>query len=89
MRIAMVLALITGGLLLAPSPASARPPVLVGHIASPVPAGAAEPAASKKVYKRRKARRYARHNDWTNRRYWRPYQYRYWKYYYPYGGPLF
>ena len=27
--------------------------------------------------------------DWTYLPYWRPYQYRYWKFYYPYGGPLF
>jgi hypothetical protein len=87
MRIPMVLALITGGLCLAPGPASAGPPVSV--VASPVSEGLAEPVASKKVYKQRKVRRLARRNDWTNRRYWRPYQYRYWKYYYPYGGPLF
>jgi hypothetical protein len=86
MRIAMILALITGGLVLAPGPASALPPALS---ASSVAAGAVEPVASKKVYKQRKVRRLARRNDWTDRRYWRPYQYRYWKYYYPYGGPLF
>jgi hypothetical protein len=27
--------------------------------------------------------------DWTYYPYWRPYQYRYWQFYYPYGGPLF
>ena len=28
-------------------------------------------------------------NDWSYYPYWRPYQYRYWQFYYPYGGPLF
>jgi hypothetical protein len=32
-----------------------------------------------------KTRRY----DWSYYPYWRPYQYRYWQLYYPYGGPLF
>lgn len=82
MRIA-IMTLIAGGLLLSPKPAVALPLI---DAASP---GMVEPAASKKVYKQRKARRYARRDDWTQRRYWRPYQYRYWKYYYPYGGPLF
>jgi hypothetical protein len=27
--------------------------------------------------------------DWSYYPYWRPYQYRYWQFYYPYGGPLF
>ena len=30
-----------------------------------------------------------RRYDWTYYPYWRPYQYRYWKFYHPYGGPLF
>ncbi len=27
--------------------------------------------------------------NWTYYPYWRLYQYRYWQFYYPYGGPLF
>jgi hypothetical protein len=30
-----------------------------------------------------------RRYDGTYLPYWRPYQYRYWQFYYPYGGPLF
>ena len=30
-----------------------------------------------------------RRYNWTYYPYWRPYQYRYWQFYYPYGGPLF
>jgi len=40
-----------------------------------------------------KNRRYAaavpRGCNWQCTPYWRPYQYRYWQFYYPYGGPLF
>ena len=49
-------------------------------------------ASVEQVARRRvKARRYSRRpcDDWMDRPYWRPYQYRYWQYYYPYGGPLF
>jgi hypothetical protein len=36
------------------------------------------------------ARRYARGVcNWTCYPYWRPYQYYYWQFYYPYGGPHF
>jgi hypothetical protein len=44
-------------------------------------------------YKYKKNRRYAvaipRGCNWQCYPYWRPYQYRYWQFYYPYGGPLF
>jgi hypothetical protein len=40
-----------------------------------------------------KNRRYAvavpRGCNWQCYPYWRPYQYRYWQFFYPYGGPLF
>lgn len=40
-----------------------------------------------------KYKRYAvvapRRCNWQCYPYWRPYQYRYWQFYYPYGGPLF
>jgi hypothetical protein len=46
-----------------------------------------EQASRRAAYKRRgyAKRRY----DWTYLPYWRPYQYRYWQFYYPHGGPLF
>jgi hypothetical protein len=37
------------------------------------------------LYANSSPRRY----DWTDYPYWRPYQYRYWQFYYPHGGPLF
>ena len=30
-----------------------------------------------------------RRYNWTYYPYWRPYQYRYWQFMYPYGGPMF
>jgi hypothetical protein len=44
------------------------------------------------VARRARYKHYAyskRRYNWTYYPYWRPYQYRYWKFYYPYGGPLF
>ncbi|MDJ0511849.1 MAG: hypothetical protein QNJ62_00235 [Methyloceanibacter sp.] len=39
---------------------------------------------------RKKVRRSTtRKCGWQCKRYYRPFQYRYWKFYYPYGGPLF
>ena len=40
----------------------------------------------------RRYNRYAygpRRYNWTYYPYWRPYQYRYWQFMYPYGGPMF
>jgi hypothetical protein len=45
------------------------------------------------VHYKAKYKRYAvavpRRCNWQCYPYWRPYQYRYWQFYYPYGGPLF
>jgi hypothetical protein len=66
--------------------AEAAPPALSDHAAiSRELAKPAEQAGRKARNKRYVKRRY----DWTYYPYWRPYQYRYWKFYYPYGGPLF
>ena len=88
MRTFIALALFASIVLIAPRSASAVP-VLIDNAACPVSVSAIEQIARKLIYRQRKARRYYRRYDWTARPYWRPYQYRYWKFYYPYGGPLF
>ena len=93
LRIAAALALVAGAFLLAPSPASALPLVLGDHAAVSQDLGSAlvEKASRRSVNARRHGR-YAygpRRYNWTYYPYWRPYQYRYWQFYYPYGGPLF
>lgn len=67
--------------------AEAAPLSLGDHAALSRDASASlvEQAGRKARAKRYGKRRY----DWTYYPYWRPYQYRYWKFYYPYGGPLF
>ena len=52
--------------------------------AAPFELAARRTKARQKHYATKK-RRY----DWSYYPYWRPYQYRYWQLYYPYGGPLF
>ena len=93
LRIAAALALVAGAFLLAPSPASALPLALGDHAAVSQDLGSAlvENASRRSVNARRHGR-YAygpRRYNWTYYPYWRPYQYRYWQFYYPYGGPLF
>jgi len=90
MRTAIVFALLAGGFLA--GPAQAAPLALGDHAGlSREIAGEATEIAAKRAQIRR-AKRYAyakRRYDWTYLPYWRPYQYRYWQFYYPYGGPLF
>jgi hypothetical protein len=90
MRIALGLSLVAGALLLAsPDAARAAPLALGDHAATSreLSGAVVEEAGRRARYKRSgyAKRRY----DWTDYPYWRPYQYRYWKFYYPYGGPLF
>ena len=85
MRIAIGLAVLAGALSLA-AVAQAAPPALGDHAALSRDLSA---AGVEEVGRRARAKRYVRRNDWTYRPYWRPYQYRYWKFYYPHGGPLF
>ena len=53
-----------------------------------VGAAALEPVAYRAKARKHYAKK-ARRYDWSYYPYWRPYQYRYWQFYYPYGGPLF
>ena len=75
--------------------ASAAPPPLADHAASSKAHAVSltEQVRGKQVgkqtYARRKTVKLKRRYDWTYYPYWRPYQYRYWQYIYPYGGPLF
>lgn len=92
MRIAVALALIAGAFLLAPGSAHAVPLALGDHAAlSQELSGAVVETVARRVQARRTKRHaYApRRYNWTYYPYWRPYQYRYWQFYYPYGGPLF
>ena len=89
MRIAVALALFAGAFFLAPGPAHAVPLVLGDHAAMSQELSG---AVVEEVARRARYKRYAyskRRYNWTYYPYWRPYQYRYWKFYYPYGGPLF
>jgi hypothetical protein len=90
MRMAIALALFAAASFLAPGSASAVPLALGDHAALSRDASAAalEPVARRYTRSKRYAYSKRRYN-WTYYPYWRPYQYRYWKFYYPYGGPLF
>jgi len=83
MRIILGVAILAGAFFLAEG---ARAAALAFGKQAAMSRDAATPMVEEvKRYKRyQRSRRY----DWTYRPYWRPYQYRYWKFYYPYGGPL-
>ena len=89
----LAFALVAGAFLLAPKPASALPLALGDHAAlSQEIGGAVVEQVSRRSVTARRSYRYAygpRRYNWTYYPYWRPYQYRYWQFYYPYGGPLF
>jgi hypothetical protein len=83
-----------GAFLIAPLAASAAPLALGDQAKlSHEMAGATVFTARYKTAQARNAKRYAsrtpRRYDWAYYPYWRPYQYHYWQFYYPYGGPLF
>ena len=91
MRRAFFLTVLGAAAFLVPASASALPGALGDQAAVSRELGAAalEPVArrakTRQKYYAKKNRRY----DWSYYPYWRPYQYRYWQLYYPYGGPLF
>ncbi len=86
MRFAIALAIFA--FIAAPASAAPSPPALRAMLAKGAGSVGAEP-----VHYKAKYRRYAaiapRRCGWQCLPYWRPYQYRYWQFYYPYGGPLF
>jgi len=89
MRIAIAALTVLGLAWFGAAPVHAAPVPLTGT-ASHTLAGAAEPEAIPVAKRSRKTvRRSARKCGWQCKRYYRPFQYRYWKFYYPFGGPLF
>ena len=90
LRIAVALASLAGALVLTPRPASALPLALGDHAAMSWEfSGAVVEQAARRAQARHAKRYSPRRYNWTYYPYWRPYQYRYWQFYYPYGGPLF
>ena len=89
MRFAIALALLA--FVAASQPASAAP-LLLGDRGTTKEANSGLVETVHYKYKYRN-RRYAvavpRGCNWQCTPYWRPYQYHYWQFYYPYGGPLF
>ena len=92
-RLLLAFALIPGALVLAPKPASALPLAFGDHAAvSQEISGADVEQVSRRSVNARRNNRYAagpRRYNWSYYPYWRPYQYRYWQFMYPYGGPMF
>jgi hypothetical protein len=88
---AVFLTIFATAALLAPAPASALQAALGDQIAlsRDLGATAAEPVAYRAKARQRHYAKKTRRYDWSYYPYWRPYQYRYWQFYYPYGGPLF
>jgi hypothetical protein len=93
MRIAVGFLLLATALFAAPLQASALPSLAdQGATARAHATGTVEQVRRRYATAPRKlsrAYRAKRRYDWTYYPYWRPYQYRYWQFYYPYGGPLF
>ncbi len=93
MRSAVVIALILGALTMTSGSASAGPLGFGGHIALSPNASPTVIQVAHRHYYARHSKRYIyntpRRYNWQYYPYWRPYQYRYWQHYYPYGGPLF
>lgn len=96
MRLAFAFSTLAVMALLMAAPASAAPVALAGHGAleeallhqSANEGSLVEPVAKRRrVRKTRRTR--AKRCGWQCKPYWRPYQYRYWQFYYPHGGPLF
>ena len=92
-RLLLAFALMAGAFVLAPKPASALPLALGDHAAiSQEISGAAVQEVARRSVNAHRYNRYAagpRRYNWTYYPYWRPHQYRYWQFMYPYGGPMF
>jgi hypothetical protein len=90
MRMAIALVFFAAAGFSAPDRASAVP-LAVGDqapLAREASAGPVEPVARRYARAKRYVK-YPRRYNWSYYPYWRPYQYRYWQFIYPYGGPLF
>ena len=92
MRRAIAVTVFAAVTFLAPGFAAAVPGALGDHAVTSrdLSEAAVEPAARRgQPRHRRYAAKYPRRYNWSYYPYWRPYQYRYWQFYYPHGGPLF
>ena len=93
MRIVIAFSLMCGVAFFAPTVVSAAPLALSDHAALTKSVGSTSAGVEEARYrhKARRGKRYARRgcSTWTCKPYYRPYQYRYWQFYYPHGGPLF
>jgi hypothetical protein len=89
MRIAIAALLTIGASWLALAPADAAPVPLTGTRAHTIAGDTGSMAITVAKRTRKTVTRSARKCGWQCKRYYRPYQYRYWKFYYPFGGPLF
>jgi hypothetical protein len=91
MRRAVFLTVFAAAAILLPGSASALQGALGDQAAIARDLGAAvfEPVARRTKARQKHYAKKTRRYDWSYYPYWRPYQYRYWQLYYPYGGPLF
>ena len=92
MRIAIAFSIVCSVILLGSAAVTAAPLALSGHAAAIKTVGDTNvmvETVARRTKTRRKRRRYQRACGWQCRPYWRPYQYRYWQFYFPHGGPLF
>lgn len=89
MRFAIALSLVAAAFLLAPGIATAAPFALANHgaVSQKLSDSAVEQVARRST-KTRKQTRKRRCSGKCKKRPWYPYQYRYWKYYLPFGGPF-
>ncbi len=90
MRIAIAALFVLGTAWFGVAPVHAAPVPLTGT-ASYTLAEAAGPETTLVAKRSRKKvrRTTTRKCGWQCKPYYRPFQYRYWKFYYPFGGPLF
>ena len=89
MRIAIAALLAFGASLFAMAPANAAPVPLTGTASHAIAADTGSLAMTVAKRTRKTVARSTRKCGWQCKRYYRPYQYRHWKFYYPFGGPLF
>ena len=89
MRILIAALVLAGAALVVPTPSQAEPVPLTGTASHTLAEDADLAVVEVAKRSRRTVRRSARKCGWQCRRYYTPYQYRYWKFYYPFGGPLF
>ncbi len=89
MRILIAAPVVVGAALAIPTPSQAAPVPLTGTASHTFADDTDLAVVEVAKRSRRTVGRSAHKCGWQCKRYYHPYQYRYWKLYYPYGGPLF